>query len=508
MRLPKWTWRIIRSRSTRRVLAISPFALMAGLAAWYGLMNLHADREMEKLAARVAAAGVPLSFVDYCSQGIAEDDDVFSHPAMADEMRARRLKGIHIRDLNIPDLAKRQPRSQPDLGVPHDVAAWFDPPPAGGEEVAARILLASQEPELEQLRKIGEALARPDAVWMENFDSSERPDFSRVLLMQGIARYALETGVFHLAAGDAQAAQTHGRIILDIMRAGLESRPTTLSLLISASANRNLGQLIWEGIVRGIWSEPQLADFEAKLLRLKPGAAHPESQKGEISLMTDLLIKSRSNGYPNDGFGLKYGWEAAPERIFARLRGLWWQLGPRGRRVIADVRSVGILLDESLQKGGAGCELTREDIERFDLISSAAPEIILANDNGDLSNDHPEFQAHSFLAYSGRSAVRMEAEIALLRTGIALERYRLKHGVHPAALADLVPSYLPAVPIDPWDEKPLRYQLQPDGSPLVWSVGRDGIDEGGRPNRDPDLGDPVWITRPIPGFTESDYRRR
>jgi hypothetical protein len=63
-------------------------------------------------------------------------------------------------------------------------------------------------------------------------------------------------------------------------------------------------------------------------------------------------------------------------------------------------------------------------------------------------------------------------------TGLAAERYRLDKGRWPEKLGDLVPAYLPAVPLDPYDGKPLRLARKPDGV-VVYALGRDGRDDGG-----------------------------
>lgn len=62
---------------------------------------------------------------------------------------------------------------------------------------------------------------------------------------------------------------------------------------------------------------------------------------------------------------------------------------------------------------------------------------------------------------------------------LAIERYRLKKGDWPKTLTDLVPEYLQDVPEDPFDGVPLRYQRL-DGGFIVYSVGWDRIDDGGR----------------------------
>ncbi len=74
---------------------------------------------------------------------------------------------------------------------------------------------------------------------------------------------------------------------------------------------------------------------------------------------------------------------------------------------------------------------------------------------------------------------------ALLAVGLALRAYRLDHGAYPAGLSDLVPDYLDAVPNDPFAEDvPLRYRIDGDRY-ILYSVGPDGVDDGGMAIFDP-----------------------
>jgi hypothetical protein len=80
-----------------------------------------------------------------------------------------------------------------------------------------------------------------------------------------------------------------------------------------------------------------------------------------------------------------------------------------------------------------------------------------------------------------RDEDRILSHHALLRcglAGVAAERYRRERGDWPAALADLVPGYLPAVPLDPFDGEPLRYRRTAGGA-VIYSFGEDGRDDGG-----------------------------
>jgi hypothetical protein len=71
----------------------------------------------------------------------------------------------------------------------------------------------------------------------------------------------------------------------------------------------------------------------------------------------------------------------------------------------------------------------------------------------------------------------------LLRIELALRLYHLENGTYPSRLEMLVPKYVPTLPIDPRDanQYPLRYVTTADGY-LLYSVGVDGDDDGGRPS--------------------------
>jgi len=72
-------------------------------------------------------------------------------------------------------------------------------------------------------------------------------------------------------------------------------------------------------------------------------------------------------------------------------------------------------------------------------------------------------------------------------TKFAVERFRRHHGHLPAALIELVPKFLAGVPTDPNDGLPLRYRVTPSGY-VIYSVGLDGVDDGGQAEGIPDEG--------------------
>jgi len=82
--------------------------------------------------------------------------------------------------------------------------------------------------------------------------------------------------------------------------------------------------------------------------------------------------------------------------------------------------------------------------------------------------------------------------LQIARAAIAAERYRLETGRYPAAWEEFVPRWLDAIPEDPWSGGSLVYRLDDEERPVIYSVGRNGIDEGGTPSRRWDEGDLVW----------------
>ncbi|HTJ01130.1 MAG TPA: hypothetical protein VL527_19760 [Dongiaceae bacterium] len=75
----------------------------------------------------------------------------------------------------------------------------------------------------------------------------------------------------------------------------------------------------------------------------------------------------------------------------------------------------------------------------------------------------------------------MQAETSrrMVVTAIALKRYQLKNGQFPEKLAELTPDVLPIAPIDPMSGQPFHYRREGADGFLLYSVGKDGVDDGG-----------------------------
>jgi hypothetical protein len=132
-------------------------------------------------------------------------------------------------------------------------------------------------------------------------------------------------------------------------------------------------------------------------------------------------------------------------------------------------------------------EIAQQPVARRD----AAAKSVL---QGILKNPNPYVQR----ALPGTNGIYKRDAVAqmhwtLMRVATAIAWFEAEKGAPPASLKDLVPRYLPSVPDCPWTGKPLGY-----APGKVWSVGVDGVDDGGTPNPRGDEepgGDVVWTVK-------------
>ncbi|MCI0639487.1 MAG: hypothetical protein L0Y72_14705 [Gemmataceae bacterium] len=81
--------------------------------------------------------------------------------------------------------------------------------------------------------------------------------------------------------------------------------------------------------------------------------------------------------------------------------------------------------------------------------------------------------------FHGNTFLRGKAQAACGMLGVALERYRQKHGHWPDKLEALLPDFVADIPPDPCDGQPLRYRKTKDGV-VVYSIGPSKAMQGDR----------------------------
>jgi hypothetical protein len=86
---------------------------------------------------------------------------------------------------------------------------------------------------------------------------------------------------------------------------------------------------------------------------------------------------------------------------------------------------------------------------------------------------------------------------SLTKLAIVLHIYRLENGQYPERLQDLVPKYLPKLPEDLFSGQPPIYRRTEKGF-VLYSVGPNGKDDGGRTAEDSPHGDDIRVQIPVP----------
>jgi hypothetical protein len=90
---------------------------------------------------------------------------------------------------------------------------------------------------------------------------------------------------------------------------------------------------------------------------------------------------------------------------------------------------------------------------------------------------------------------RTDQKRAIMTVAFALAKHHADTGKYPAALADLAPKYIKAVPYDLFSGKALRYATA-DGGYLLYSVGVNATDDGGAFHTDTPPGDDLGVRIP------------
>ncbi len=95
--------------------------------------------------------------------------------------------------------------------------------------------------------------------------------------------------------------------------------------------------------------------------------------------------------------------------------------------------------------------------------------------------------------------LRCLATLRATQAVLAVRQFQARTGLPPKDLDELVKAGdLPEVPMDPFDGKPLRYALDPDGSWRIYSVGMNAVDDGGIGSPvNPTAGDLVFTSREL-----------
>jgi hypothetical protein len=308
------------------------------------------------------------------------------------------------------------------------------------------------------------------------------PYFVRI---RTVAQTLSQRAQSHLLLGDPEAAWKELSLVRDFCRL-LEARPVTLvSAMINVAVTGLYAQVVAEGMRLHAWREPQLAAIQAQVgkINLLPELTAAWESEG-AALCSTIENTPRSDLPKLFSFGSpgKSLWEKvkSPEYLGMRWMPAGWLY--RNMAAIADLNDSFlpcIDAERRLVFPGKADEWTESMTTS---LKRSCPYTFLA------SRAIPNF--HRALQTLARNqTLASEAFIAC-----TLERHRLARGEYPETVDALVPQFAESLPQELVTGSPFYYRRISSTHYLLYSVGWNLKDDGGKPGKSAADGD--WALGP------------
>ena len=423
----------------------------------------------------------------------------------------KRKKGIPPAMQIIPPPSIRGGRA---LGLSCDIHAWaafarasnYAALPAEPGD-PGRDLLGGIDASYPLLRQLADAASvRPEAVFVPRLHSptplfAAMPQFSPT---QTVTNALVVRAMAACEGGNSPSACQSVQAVLRLVDAAARE-PLLIGVLVAVTNHEKGEEAVWAILKKRQATGTELQALQASLATLDFRKAVLMEMRGELAAAVDVMEYVQAGPHRLPELMGPLLWDGnSPSPAPPTLKRLLWGLVPSGlfdhnKAVIATMEIEQII--RPLRLGNA------HDVLRH----LAAFDAELKVHQGPFHPHHRlvDVMAPAFSSVIERTfeadAIRRQAVIAC-----ALERYYLQNKSYPAALVELVPTLLAAVPADPMDDKPMRYRKTDDGRYMLWSVGFDLKDDGGKVNIDPNdrssvhklykrgyKGDWTWQYQPI-----------
>jgi hypothetical protein len=452
-------------------------ALLGG-AYWY--LSTRSKGAWETYVRDARERGVKLSLMDFVPPPIPDEENAAAVPIFAN------LPWDGGSTPAVLELRKPNVKAEPERNDLGELEGWRAQFVAEGilaadssELAPAAVLRALDLKYGEPWAELKAAIERPKhrfpVRWDQHF-GAKLPHFS---IIMNAGRIASLRGRAHTAQAAGPESLADVRDTLRIAQL-LEGEPTLIAMLVRSSVVIGAMGQIRDGIESHIWDEAALAELAREAARVDLLRDHRfalETERGALNdLYAGVVQKSpgaRSQalqglGLPN--FPLPVAWFYRNQLLSNQY---FDEFATRIDPTSAKFNPTPLKIDPK-----------KLSESRFNRLSCAL--FLLSA---------PVYES------TERRVLENYTKVQCARASIALERWRLAHMRYPAALSELVPTFLDAIPHDVIDGKPLRYRQEGEGFTL-YSVGMDGKDDGGtvkpgvKADKQPDW---VWTVKASPG---------
>ena len=427
-----------------KVLATIAAAIVALALILYLEEDLRGWLAWHKCKHEFAAKGTVFDWNAYIPPPVPDDQNFFAAP----KMQAWFVKNIN----STSDLPERlaNPKTS-SIGTTNAIISEAD----------ARDYLAWSDQFAPDFNLIRDALKRPYARMNGNYRDPVTMPIPNFVAVRIVAQTLAQRAHCHFLLNQPEPALDDLTLMHDFCRlleAGPTGKPMTLvAAMINVAVAGLYVDTIAEGFRQRAWREPQLATLQKQLadVNLTP-LVWTALQEEPVALCRTCET-------------------IAPPKFFPMSRSQvnWFELMPRGW-IYQNMVNI--------------AKLELEPLDGFD----SAHDTISPHVFNDAARNMNKFFKHNspykFLAAiaipnfskAWQTTAHNQTMVNEAQIACALERYRLTHGEYPQTLDGLTPQFIEKIPHDLIVGDSLQYRPTADGKFLLYSVGWNERDDGGK----------------------------
>jgi hypothetical protein len=481
--------------SSRRFVVRALFVgacLLTLVIAFYVIENSRGLRAWEAYRDEAKRSGTQLDLSAYLPPAVPDSENFAAIPLITDLFNYENTESPTLIAFRFPDVpGNKRPVRQPFSSDPFNAVAWRDFLLKCGwldsaSSDPARDILRALERHRDNLLALHEAGLRPKARFPLNWPDGFAMRLPHLPLMQQAANLLALRASAELKLGNNAAAHSDLLDVIHLYRA-LEGEPLIITSLVRISMLGQTFAPVMDGLVDGRWTDAQLQEFQHEFARAQVLESWLKALSVERAVINEELLKV-GDGSGRE-FALLYGIVDNSIKIplEARIR---LSAFPRGW-LYQNLVVLNRLFDERVARTDLKVSMIHDGPASDQTLQAMIGNSWLTQLRYPFA--HAVFPAFETIETRHLMALARAQQVQI---AAALERYRRVHGKLPTQLNDLVSEYLPSVPRDPADGSSLRYRPDPDGSYLLWSIGADRKDDGGKSDASKDpVSDFDWVLK-------------
>ncbi len=416
--------------------------------------NYRGWKRWQTARAVLIAQGQSMEWRDYFPKPIPDEDNVAAHPFIAETVRFPYDPDWMIRlERLYPPFLKPIPTSLLQQGcVP--LKKWKSTLQPDAVLSAAEVTLDSTSHVNRDLDALGEALARPQCIWVDYDGPDDKQRFPLTLQMPDCSKEQHALTVLlcmrakaHLVKGRANRAAAE--LVAAIRLSNLTAdHPALTGPLVCVAMQKPMRRPLVDALSQTGWDDRSLRSIaeavrDIDLLEHLRTAAEAEFAAFLCSAKDFMNREEYTKAPRQDSWQWRLRERFRTERVMPR--GWHYQNIARVAEYWQAVlfRPYDVTTKRLRQTSNAKLkELTSERDSYYNFMAK-----------GNYLN--------TMLTYE--SSAKLQSNWDLFRLGCHLKRYRLDHGHYPASLDGLVPDYLDSLPHDYLTGKPPFYERNPKG---------------------------------------------